>query len=358
MKEKILSNKNQQGFSLVELVVSMVIFLIVTGSIYGLLEVGRSDRDRTSQKSDVAKNARAAIHLLGRDALNAGYGYHKFGALVPDNVLADRLGITPDVGTDSDILTSVIVGNDSTPVGDGANITDTDSIAFASRDFNFNNGNPLTITDATSSNSMLILKGVSAAQVANVRVHDLFIAEAATTQVAVMVTAVAGDQITFAVGDPLGINQSYSISILKKCDQFTIAIDCVDYKVPVVLKKFFWVSYKVKPNGTLSRFMYGNNTGASASQQIIEQPLLYGIKNLQFTYTLSDGKVTSDPSAGDDNIFGTADDITDNLNKISLLNVSLTVQSVDSEAGSETAEKITINSSFSTRNLEYNRRKK
>jgi prepilin-type N-terminal cleavage/methylation domain-containing protein len=83
---------DQRGFSLLELMIAMVIFLIVTAAIYGLMQVGRIDRNRSSRRSDVMKNARVAIHLIGRDALNAGFGYHRRGAIAPDNFLSTTFG--------------------------------------------------------------------------------------------------------------------------------------------------------------------------------------------------------------------------------------------------------------------------
>jgi prepilin-type N-terminal cleavage/methylation domain-containing protein len=115
MKENFAKNSNtvaaQQGFSLLEMMVAVTIFLIVTGSVFGLLQIGRIDRNRSSRRSDMLKNARTAIHLMGRDVLNAGMSFHKTGAIVPDNFLSTRLGIPVDADTQRDILTSVISGN-------------------------------------------------------------------------------------------------------------------------------------------------------------------------------------------------------------------------------------------------------
>jgi prepilin-type N-terminal cleavage/methylation domain-containing protein len=38
--------RNQAGFSLLEMLIAVSLFIIVTGSIYTLLELGRSDRSR------------------------------------------------------------------------------------------------------------------------------------------------------------------------------------------------------------------------------------------------------------------------------------------------------------------------
>ncbi len=353
MKNQSLSSKykNQQGFSLIELLASMLIFITVTGAIYGLLEVSRTDRNRASRKSDVSKNARAAMHLIGRDALNAGLGYHVYGALVPDNVISNRLSLTADIGADRDLLSSIIVGNNAISLTNGANTIQTDTVSFAFRDLDFNGGQSLSISDAAPNNNSLELTGV-AANVANVRPYDLFIAQADTTQVVIMATSVSGNKIRFGNGDPLGVNQLYLTSLLRKCNEGETS-GCANYKVPVTLKKFFWVSYKVKNDGTLVRTFFGNNSLGSATQQIIEQPLVYGIKDMQFTYTLEDGTVTEDPSIGPDEIYGTLDDIPDRLNKIRLVNITLKVQSNDTEANSAAPDAMSITSSFSTRNLEY-----
>jgi prepilin-type N-terminal cleavage/methylation domain-containing protein len=110
LSKKSLSN-SEKGFSILELLVSLVIFLIVVSSIYGLMEIGRINRNRSSRRSDILKNARIAVHLIGRDALNAGHGYHRRGAVAPDGFLSSTFGLNPDVDTDRDMITSIVVGD-------------------------------------------------------------------------------------------------------------------------------------------------------------------------------------------------------------------------------------------------------
>ena len=113
-KKEIIKNKkrvNQKGFSLIELLAAMIIFLIVSVSIYGLLKVGTVDRNRAGDRSDIIKNARMAIHLIGRDAFNAGFGYSRQGARVPDNFLKNTFNLKPDADTERDLLTSIVTGD-------------------------------------------------------------------------------------------------------------------------------------------------------------------------------------------------------------------------------------------------------
>lgn len=63
----------QIGFSLIEVMLVMVIFLIVTGSVFALLNATQV-RYRTEQQIlDILQSARAGIDLLSRDVNRAGY---------------------------------------------------------------------------------------------------------------------------------------------------------------------------------------------------------------------------------------------------------------------------------------------
>ncbi len=66
--------------------------IVVIGAVYGLLQAGRIDRNRSSRRTNIMKNARAAVYLIGSDALNAGLSFHRNGAIVPDDFISDTLG--------------------------------------------------------------------------------------------------------------------------------------------------------------------------------------------------------------------------------------------------------------------------
>lgn len=63
----------QSGFSLLEVVVVMSIFLVVTGAVFGLLNVAQSRYRSEQQILDILQNARLGIDLLTRDINRAGY---------------------------------------------------------------------------------------------------------------------------------------------------------------------------------------------------------------------------------------------------------------------------------------------
>ncbi len=353
--------RRNRGFTLIEVMIAMVIFLIVSASIYGLLQVARVDRNRSSRRADILKNARVAVHLIGRDALNAGLGYHRRGAIVPDNFLSNRLGIPADTNSERDILTSIIAGNNvyTNNLQPDTNVK-TDMITFAFRDLDFNTSDVIQLenvnTPAGSPEiASLITKGANGA--VNARTNDLYLIESDTSQVAVVATGTNGsNQIDISPTDALNLNQALNGlnedgSLLRKCVDSSDQ-NCTTYLAS--LKRFFLVKYHVKEDGTLIRTVYGNNrNGLTPAEQIQEFPLAYNVENMQIRYVLENGTVTENPSVGDDGIIGTDDDRPEDFNLIRQITVTLTVQAFEVDEQTLKLDKITISSTFSARNLEY-----
>lgn len=355
----IQQNSREKGLSLVETIIAMVVFMIVVGTIYGMMQVGLIDRNRSSRRADVLKNARSALHLIGRDALNAGLSYNKSGALVPDNFVSTNFGLPPDLDNDRDVLSSVIGGNNlySNILNPDTNAR-TDMIVFAYRDSDFNNGNVISLNDASPvSGSPASVRLQSAPNEArNAKVYDLYLVESDSSQVAVMATSLPNlSAIDIAPGDPLGLNQPLNgsgtgVSLLQKCTVL-ITENCMTYVATV--KRFFLVAYRVRSDGTLVRIIYGNNTGRPAAEQIQELPVAYNVEDLQIKYVLEDGSTTDNPSAGADGIAGTADDRPSDFNLVRQITVSIKVQATEDDEQQKKPVSITLSGTFSARNLEY-----
>jgi type II secretory pathway pseudopilin PulG len=363
-KKTVDVKDNEAGFSLIELMISAVLLLIVTGAVLGLLELGRMDRNRASRSSDTLKNARAAMHLIGRDALNAGLSFNRNGAFVPDNFLDGHLGIDGDDDTNRDLLTAVIAGNNINTNGLMQDTNGrTDVVSFVYRDLAFNNGAKIELQEAVplagSPDTPVIVTLPN--QASRVNINDLFIVESDSTQVAVMATGrQQTNKVVAAPADPLGMNQPLNesgsnVSLLRKCvspvDPDDPPMDnCTIYNAS--MKKMIWIGYFVREDGTLIRKIFGNN-GDDPNNQVQEQPLAYGIENMQISYVLADGTVMEDPVAGVDGIRGNEDDVQGLMNSVRQVTVTLTVQSRDSDEQTGAPRTITLTSSYSTRNLEY-----
>jgi hypothetical protein len=365
MKQKnSIKKQYQSGFSLIELSFSMLFFMMITGTMFGLLELGRNDGKRAGRQSDALKNARVANYLIGRDIANAGLGYHKSGAGIPDGQLHQKLAVPQDGDGLRDILTSVSVGNNVTPNTIDATRPN-DAISLIYRNLDFKNGAPIKVIDEISTSANKIIVKTVAGGAAGVNVYDLFLAENDFTQVLVMVSEVdvANEKLTFTFGDPLGINQlryggttAAANSLLRKCASSS-DIACTEYdsvaQIGVRLKKVVWTSYKVDSTGTLIRYTYGNNTGATAAAQTQVQPLIYGVKSMQFEYGMKDGTVSLDPAAGVDGIRGNVDDNQLEMNFIRQATLLLEIHASENDEKMAARQIVKLSSTFSTRNLQY-----
>lgn len=367
-KNHTCSNKktNQAGFTMIEMIVAIGLFIMVTGFMYTLLELGRTDRNRTSRRGDTQKNARIAMYMIGRDVMNAGLGYHQTGALVPSPFLTSRLGAPIGVAA-RNMLTAVSSGNNVYTNQYLPPTQKTDVIVFAYRDLDFNNGRPVVVTDevGTTSNNSVVLQ-TNAADIANVNNNDLFLVETKNSQVVVMVTSknTSNNRLTLNSGDNLGLNQDRNTksganfigSILRKCTSSSDS-NCTTYTGvtggSINLKKIMLIGYQVSDDGTLTRTIYGNNKDGTATDQIQQRAVAYGVQDFQVRYQLANGTIVDDPIMGADGNRGTADDIPTNMNNIRYVTITMTVSSTEVDERTGQAELITLSSTYALRNITY-----
>jgi prepilin-type N-terminal cleavage/methylation domain-containing protein len=352
---------NQSGFSMLEMVIAIFIFTLITASMFAVLELGRSDRNRTSRRGDTQKNARIAMYLIGRDVMNAGLGYHKTGGLVPDNFLNIQLGVPFDPGNGRDTLTSVACGNNVFANKFLPATEKTDSIAFLYRDLDHNNGNPIPVSDEVGSAGNVILQ-TNAASLGVINNNDLFLAETKTSQIVGIVTSknTGANRIVLDSIDNLGLNQARNAgingSLLRKCNS-NADTGCTTYDAGVgggiVLKKIEMVGYQVDNDGTLMRTIYGNDKDKPANDQVQKRAIAYGVQNFQIRYQLKTGEIVDDPVVGVDQIRGTSDDTPLAMNDVRYVSISLTVSSTEIDEKTGKPEIIILNSTFSLRNMSY-----
>jgi prepilin-type N-terminal cleavage/methylation domain-containing protein len=68
--------RRNEGFSLLELLISMTIMLILLGIVSTLMARAFSVRTRESQKTDALTSAQAALNVISREVANSGFGIH------------------------------------------------------------------------------------------------------------------------------------------------------------------------------------------------------------------------------------------------------------------------------------------
>ncbi len=347
---------SESGFSLVEAIITVAIFLMVLAAIFGVMRAGNIMQNSVSDRSEVTSNARTAINYIGRETVNAGLGYSRTGAVVPDDLAFDLFKIPMDAGTARDLFTGVLAGNNISASSLSVNGQKNDIVAFISRDMEFNGGEPVIITGQSTMPVVPIISPTgdnvltTSLVCSSCKVFDLYTIESADgNQALAIATGVSALGISIKDGDPLGLNRKSTgpppkRSILTKCMTGS-PNNCFNYFPHATAKRVFLTSFSVDSEGTLIRTTYGNNTGASAAEQIQIHPLAYGVQNFQVRYLMQDGSLMDDPSSGNSNQM--------KMNEVVQVEISITLRSETSLNGVTSTQLINVDSTFSTRNLRY-----
>lgn len=344
--------KGQEGFSLLELVTAMIIFLVVTGSIWGVLQVAQGSRSVVNQQTQLAKNVRIGLNLIGRDTYNAGYGYPLRNTVVlPDNRISVLLGLPNDVDTTRDIIPPIISGNNVTlnTYNTAANVY-TDQITLLYKDPTFNlvpTGSPNAISTPLSINAATTTAGgideivpLSGSN-STCRVNDLYLITGNTGSTLGVSTALVGaNTVQFANGDVLGFNLTGSTGPLRAIT------------VPASMQRVLMVTYFVTADGVLTRRDYVNVPPVSPAVGYVDEPLVYDVENFQIRYVMDNGTLSDNPSAGPDAVPGTTDDTQANLAAIRQVRFTISVRSRDNNSNNQPYRE-TMSTTFSTRNLGY-----
>ena len=341
---------NQSGFTILELIIAMIVFLIVTGAAYGVLLVAKRSRTTVNQQVQLAKNVRLALNLVGRDTYNAGFDYPiKYSVNLRDNKMQTLLGIPADAGTADDPIPPVIAGNNINPDTFANPNTNTDQVTFLFKDSSFNLvgstvptdkrvSQPLIISSLTPAgniNQATILPSSGTNDVCNV--NDLFVITGSTGSALGVVTKKVGtDVVQFANGDILTFNKNGATSPITSLTP------------GFIMQRVTLVTYFVTADGILTRRDYANNSTVTKAQPYIDNPLVYGVEDFQIQYISNDGTISDDPGAG-----ATAN--TGDPTKLNLVRqIKFTVNAASTELNEAGQPyRVTMTTTFSTRNLGY-----
>ncbi len=348
MKKRTMANEigsrqtGESGFSLLELLVSMVLFMVISASVWGLLRTAQQSRSTVTEQVQLAKGMRIGLNLISRDAFNAGYGYPSASTVIlPDNRISTRIGVPNDFDTSRDIVPPIITGNNLTlnTFNTVANVR-TDQATFFFKDSTFNAATgvsqPLKITSRSTTTGGIVElspeNGNSAC-----RNNDIYLLTGTTGSTLGVATGISGtNRVQFANGDQLGFNQTALLGVLNEISATTM------YRVRMV-------TYFVTADGILTRREFANILPAA---QFVDEPLVYNVENFQMQYVMDNGTILDNPSAGPDNTAGTADDVQANLAAIRQIRFTLSVRSVERNSSGQ-YYKESLSTTVSTRNLGY-----
>lgn len=335
---------SNEGFSIVELIIAMVVFMIVMGAMYSVMSLSLLSRGVVNRQVPLSKSVRFGLNLVGRDTYNAGYGYPLRNTVVlRDNQISVLLGIPPDVDTTRDTVPPIIAGNNITlnTFNTTAGVR-TDQVTFLFKDSTFNvvNGvsQPLNINAATTTGGGIDEIVPISGSNANCRVNDLYLVTGNTGSTLGVSTALSGtNKVQFSNGDVLGFNQTGTSGALR------------GITTPASMHRVQMVTYFVTAGGTLTRREYVNVLPAV---NFVDEPLVYGVEDFQIQYVMEDGSLSDNPSAGLDGIPGNADDLQTNLAAVRQIRYTLSVRSTELDQTGQ-VNRVSMTSTFSTRNLGY-----
>jgi prepilin-type N-terminal cleavage/methylation domain-containing protein len=342
---------SEAGFSLLEIMVAMVLFLTISASVWGVMKVALNSRNVVSNNVSNSKSVRLALNVMGRDAYNAGYGYPLGNVVVlPDNRIANTLSVPADTDTTRDTVPPIIAGNNlNIDNWNPSSTARTDEVTFLYKDNTFNVqgtgsaaiSTPLQINAPTTNgagvDTIVPISGGNSA----CTVNDLYVINGNTGSTLGVVTGLNGTTgVFFANGDPLAFNLSGTSGTIR-----SITLPATMYRVKMV-------TYFVAADGTLTRREYVNGPVQAGNIGYVDNPLVYGVEDLQIKYIMDDGSLSDNPSAGADSVAGTADDTQGNLARIRQVRFTISVRSAEQRTdGQPYRETQTV--TYSTRNLGY-----
>jgi prepilin-type N-terminal cleavage/methylation domain-containing protein len=349
LKKQLKNKKSERGYSLIEMLITMVVFLIGIAAIFGVLRISMLQRSTVDTRTDQFRSARIAMEYIRRDTLNAGYGFHRTGGNIGDNAGSTLLGIAADADTDRDLLTSIVAGNNRNTNTLGIAGVQTDTISFLSRDTAFNNGNLISFTGAAASGTSVdLVTGVDATTMLDVNascnLYDLYLLESGPgiSQTLGVVSALPDNtKIRFTPGDPLGLNQSATAT------GFAQSL-LVGYTAGGTAKKVNLISYSVTNDGVLLRRRFGNQTGLGPANQIESRELVYGVSDFQVLYYMEDGTTIADPSLNNN---GRTNQL--KMNDVVQIQLTITIAPPRNELSSQVNTPIVLREYISTKNLRY-----
>lgn len=354
----------QAGFSMLELLITTALFIIVTGAVYGMLRVAASDRFMTNQRVEMMQSARNALNAIGRDALNAGLGFPREGARMPDNVVSTVNGLAVDTNATLDILPPVIPGR-LVNVNNLSGVN-TDQVTFLFQDMSFNNALPVNVTAVSANGSQMSISlagpdGIlgNADDITNAifRANDLILITGLSVPAGGgpgtpasalgMVTTPPGgapaSNVYFSAAAPVAMNVPGAL---------TSGLATINAGTRTATR-VAWVRYRVLPDGTLVRTVVGNIAGAAGTQN---QPLAYNIEAMTVEYVMANGATSVNPGAGADGVLGNADDTPANLFNIRQVRITLNSRSPERDPRNNQFYRAALTSTFNTRNLGYDTR--
>jgi prepilin-type N-terminal cleavage/methylation domain-containing protein len=344
------SDASECGFSLIELLVSLLITTVLMGMTFATMKDTMSANEAAKLVTGMNSQLRSAVDLFVRDGLQIAQGLPNSRRIsVPNGggaALINRPG-PPTAALTFPNDTTIAAVTPGPDLGSTVNTQTTDLITFIGADGTFE-GAPVTALQ-TSPASITIgpAFNISNGDRDDVRVGDLLMVERGAINTLLYVSGVNAQTVSFGTGDPFKLNQfSASATMTGTLNRIAAATGTI------TATRIRMVTYYVDNAAALGAptLMRRINMRAATAVGI-------GIENLRLTYDISDGMklstgvrlVTADFAPGG----GCGASAACSVNQIAKINLVMAARSWETFATTKRFFRNTVFTQISARNLQF-----
>jgi prepilin-type N-terminal cleavage/methylation domain-containing protein len=288
--ERKIDIKNQQGFSVIEMIIAVTVMVVLTSGVVSLMKSSMNISTATYELTDAQQNLRTAQEYINRDLMNAGDGLRTISVIrVPQTFVNNYLTVTPIVDADMPagiinlgILTSdnsvpagtnVLGSNPATTVLSTPNPTDRQTIIEVDPQF-------IAIAPSSINAAGTVVTLPSGTTMSQFTVGEIYYFSSSLGGTFATLTAMnAGTfQLTFASGDTYGLNLSTGNNVQTISTSGTL---------PTSMTRMRIIHYYVNSTGYLMRRVFGAKCiPTTTCTGFVESVVAEHVVNVQFNYSL------------------------------------------------------------------------
>lgn len=293
--KKTRENKNQAGFSIVEMIIVMVITLLILAATFSLMRGTISTANTSYETTSATQNLRNSHEFLTRDILVVGDGLRGVANIwLPTGFVTNYLTVRSAAKIDplntGFVDIGAVITDDQVPADTkvpGSNpattvLPNTDRLTLLATDPGFD---PIDLpVNSTNLNTGKIK--IPADRLGDFTVGEIYYITSGGTGAFGVITSIVGDGIFWAEGDAFSFNR-YGVT-------GPLGVGTNRNKSAAVMMRVQIVNYFVDAEGKLIRRAFGAK-GASFMDSVIAEH----IRDLQFRYILKpsdDGKIFDPPA--------------------------------------------------------------
>ena len=282
-------NNRQDGFSMVELMISMATMTIITGAAFALIGSSINFAGATYHTTDAEQGLRTAHEIINRDLTTAGDGLRGIGTIqVPRTFVQSYLTQTPvvDPGTPSYVNLALLTSDDAVPTGTAVPqaspaasiLSATDRLTLLATDTSFT---PVTLLagkiTVASPNTNIV---VPPSEIGRFQVGEVYAVVSQNSAAFGRISSVnsATKTLTMTNGDVYGINETGTGTPISTVAAVVSGVSTQ----PATILRVQIIQYYVNSSNLLMRRVFGVK-GSTFIDSIIAEH----VTNMQFRYLVN-----------------------------------------------------------------------